>query len=203
MRVIPLTAGLVLALATIAGAEAKESNLCRVVCSPAPAAKPAAPKPAPAPVRPAPPRPVLHRTVHRLPHRPLHRYARHHDEGGYYNYRETETVASETHGVWQPAPNDAVIPGPVMAYGPPPPPAYYPPPAPPCDCGQSVHIDESSFTGGVGYGASGGGFMDGYGVMHYSSGFAASASYNGYSQGFGRVMPGPFQPRAMGGFGHR
>jgi hypothetical protein len=138
-----------------------------------------------------------HRIAHRIVHRRRYRYARHQEEGSssYYSYREAETVTSQSHGEWHVAPSDAVIPGPSVAYYPPP-----PPPGPGCNCGDSMHIDQSGWTGGVGYTAWSGGFMDGYGVMHYGGSFADSASYNGYGQGFRGGMPGPFQPRVMGGF---
>lgn len=200
MRVTALTAAFVLATVTIAGAQNRESGLCRVICGPSaparPAPKPApkaAPKPGPIAVRPLPPRHIARRHVRR----PLHRYAREQEGGSYYSYREAENRAVESHAQWQVAPNDAAIPGPPMAYYPPP---AYPPPGPPCDCGDAVHVDQSGWTGGVGYAASEM-FVDGYGMVHYGGGFNGP-TYNSYGQSFqfNPSMAAPFQPRVMGGF---
>ncbi len=216
MRVFALTAGLVLAVVAGAAQAKTDAGLCRVVCAPETQPAPTRPAPArPAPVRSAPVRSasVRRAAVKRVRHA-VRRHVRHFARSdSYYSYRETENAASdsqgESHGKWYAAPNDAVIPGPagpaIAAYPPPgyPAPGYPPPPGPDCDCGQSVHIDEGGWTGGVGYAAAGGGFMDGYGVMHYG-GFANGPTYNSYRQSFqfNSSMPGPFQPR-MGGFAPR
>jgi hypothetical protein len=66
---------------------------------------------------------------------------------------------------------------------------------------QGLRIDERSFTGGVGYGADGG-FVDGYGQMHFANGLQNGPTYNSYGQSF-QFNPShatPFQPH-MGGFG--
>jgi hypothetical protein len=89
----------------------------------------------------------------------------------------------------------------------PPPLGYYPPPgypaaAPYCNCGESLHVDQGGWTGGVGYAAAQeGGFMDGYGVMHFG-GTGNGPTYNSYGQSFqfNPSTPRPFSPRAMGGF---
>ena len=191
MRVLALMAGLLLGVAGItvateAGSKT-DGGLCRVVCTPAPAAKPA-------------PHHARAKTVRarRHAHRQAHRYAKH----NYYSYREAEAVGSdfhhEWHGRWHAAPNYGAMPvPPPMGYYPP------PPPAPTCNCGQGLHIDQSGWTGGVGYmAAQEGGFMDGYGVMHYG-GIGNGPPYNSYGQSFqyNPSMPRPFAPR--GGFGFR
>jgi hypothetical protein len=73
---------------------------------------------------------------------------------------------------------------------------------------QGLRIDERSFTGGVGYGADGG-FVDGYGQMHFANGggIQNGPTYNSYGQSF-QFNPShaaPFQPRmgGSGGFGSR
>jgi hypothetical protein len=179
MKVLALMAGLLLGVAGItvateAGSKT-DSGMCRVVCTPAPAAKPAP--------RHARAKAVRTRAAraHRHGHRHAHRYARH----DYYSYREAEAVGSdfhhEWHGRWHAAPNDAPI----------------------CNCGEGVHIDQGGWTSGVGYAAAQqGGFMDGYGVMHYG-GMGNGPTYNSYGQSFqyNPSMPRPFAPR--GGFGPR
>ena len=183
MRIFALAAGLILGagiivVATEAGSKT-DTGMCRVVCTPEAAAKP---------VHHARARAVHHRASHHVIHHAAHhawhhRYAR----SDYYSYREAEAVrADEWHGRWHAAPNDAMIPG----------------PAPYCDCGEGLHVDQGGWTGGVGYAAAQeGGFMDGYGVMHYASG-GNGPTYNSYSQSFqyNPSMPRPFAPRAMGGF---
>ncbi|HZQ40739.1 MAG TPA: hypothetical protein VFA87_08095, partial [Rhizomicrobium sp.] len=114
MRVFALAVGLILGVALIvvaseAGSKT-DAGICRVVCTPAPAAKPAHHARAAA----APHRATRH-AVHHPRHyaaRHAHRYARH----DYYSYREAEAVRSdEWHGRWQAAPDDAMIPGPPPA----------------------------------------------------------------------------------------
>jgi hypothetical protein len=194
MRVLALIAGLLLGVAGItvateAGSKT-DAGMCRVVCTPAAVAKP-----------------VHHARVRSAPvRRHARRHAHHHYAAGhnYYSYREAEAVGSdfhgEWHGGWRAAPNDARIPGP-------PPAGYYPPPgypmgAPACNCGESLHVDQGGWTGGVGYAAAQeGGFMDGYGVMHFG-GAGNGPTYNSYGQSFQYTprRPRPFAPRAMGGF---
>lgn len=197
MRVFALAAGLILGAAVIvvateAGSKT-DAGLCRVVCTPAPAAKP---------VHHAQARSVAvrHRASHpAVRHASYHasRHAHHYASRGYYSYREAEAVRSdEWRGRWHAAPNDAMIPGPPAGYYPP---AY---PAPYCNCGEGLHIDQGGWTGGVGYAvAQEGGFMDGYGVMHFGGG-NNGPTYNSYGQSFqyNPSMPRPFSPRAMGGF---
>jgi hypothetical protein len=194
MRVLALIAGLLLAVAGItvateAGSKT-DTGMCRVVCTPEPAAKPthhARPRAAAA----------GHRANRHAVRHANHHHAHHYARRDYYSYREAEEVRSdEWHGRWHAAPNDARFPGP-------PPAGYYPPPAAPyCDCGEGLHVDQGGWTGGVGYAAAQeGGFMDGYGVMHFGSA-GNGPTYNSYGQSFqyNPSMPRPFAPRAMGGF---
>ena len=202
MRVFALAAGLILGaaiivVATEAGSKT-DTGMCRVVCTPEPAAKPAHPARARTAVRHHANRHGVHRAAHHMS-----RHAHHYARRDYYSYREAEAVRSdEWHGRWHAAPNDAMFP--------PPPPGY---PAPGCDCGEGLHVDQGGWTGGVGYAAAQeGGFMDGYGVMHYGS-TGNGPTYNSYNQSFqfNPSMPRPFAPRGgfapgrgMGGFGpHR
>lgn len=210
MRVLALIAGLLLAVAGItvateAGSKT-DTGMCRVVCTPEPGAKS---------VNHARARPVAvrHRESHHARHHASH-HAHHYARHDFYSYREAEAVGSnrdEWHGRWRAAPDDAMIPGP-------PPAGYYPPPgypagAPYCNCGEGLHVDQGGWTGGVGYAAAQeGGFMDGYGVMHFGGG-NNGPTYNSYGQSFqyNPSMPRPFAPRGgfapgrgMGGFGpHR
>jgi hypothetical protein len=190
MRVSAVTAmlgGVALAAAAVsnvAAADVKKGGLCHVVCSDTPA-------PPPPPRHVAPPRraPVRHVVRHRARH-----YARH----DYYDYRQAEQIDTGYHDQWQPAPNDAMLPGPgyyqqSYAQG-----SY-------CDCnaGEGLQIDRYGWSGGVGYAASGGGFVDGYGMVHFGGGgFQNGPTYNSYAQSFqfNPSRPGPFQPRVMGGF---
>jgi len=209
MRVFALAVGLILGIALVvvatdAGSKT-DTGMCRVVCTPAPAAKPIH-HARPVAVRHRASRPAVHHASHHMS-----RHAHHYARRDYYSYREAEAVRSgEWHGRWHPAPNDAPIPGP-------PPPGYYPPagypaPAPYCDCGEGLHVDQGGWTGGVGYAAAQeGGFMDGYGVMHFG-GAGNGPTYNSYNQSFqfNPSMPRPFAPRGgfapgrgMGGFGPR
>ena len=209
MRVFALAVGLILGIALVvvatdAGSKT-DTGMCRVVCTPAPAAKPVH-HARPVAVRHRASRPAVHHASHHMSG-----HARHYARRDYYSYREAEAVRSdEWHGRWHPAPNDAMIPGP-------PPPGYYPPagypaPAPYCDCGEGLHVDQGGWTGGVGYAAAQeGGFMDGYGVMHFG-GAGNGPTYNSYNQSFqfNPSMPRPFAPRGgfapgrgMGGFGPR
>jgi len=208
MRVFALVAGLILGaamivVATEAGSKT-DTGMCRVVCTPQPAAKAVHP----ARARTAVPHRANRHAVHRAAHH-MSRHAHHFARRDYYSYREAEAVRSdEWHGRWHAAPNDAMIP-------PPPPAGYYPAPgypAPGCDCGEGLHVDQGGWTGGVGYAAAQeGGFMDGYGVMHYGSA-GNGPTYNSYGQSFqfNPSMPRPFAPRGgfapggrMGGFGGR
>jgi hypothetical protein len=198
MRVLALMAGLLLGVAGItvateAGSKT-DTGMCRVVCTPEPAAKPVHHARARSAA-------VRHRANRHAVHHASH-HAHHYARRDYYSYREAEAVRSdEWHGGWRAAPNDARIPGP-------PPAGYYPPPgypagAPYCNCGEGLHVDQGGWTGGVGYAAAQeGGFMDGYGVMHYG-GMGNGPTYNSYGQSFqyNPSMPRPFAPR--GGFGPR
>jgi len=183
MRVLALMAGLLLGVAGItvateAGSKT-DAGMCRVVCTPAPAAKPVHH----ARARPVPVRRHARRHAH-------HHYAARHN---YYSYREAGVVREDWHGAWRMAPNDGAVP-------------------PPCNCGEGLHVDQGGWTGGVGYAAAQeGGFMDGYGVMHFG-GAGNGPTYNSYGQSFqyNPSMPRPFAPRGgfapgrgMGGFGGR
>lgn len=139
------------------------------------------------------------RPVMPAPRRAAHRMARHYAGGGYYSYAAAAPVIQrEWHGGWQQAPNDAFIPGPApgpVAYGPPP--GYGEP---------EMRVDDRGWTGGVGAspeGGGGGGFMDGFGQVHFANGGSAEngPSYNSYNDSFqsNPSQPGPFQPRLMGG----
>ena len=192
MRIFALAAGLILGaaiivVATEAGSKT-DAGMCRVVCTPEPAAKP---------VHHARARSVAvrhrasHHAVRHLAH-PTSRHAHHFARREYYSYRDAEAVHSdEWHGRWRRAPNNAMMP---------PPPGY---PTPGCNCDEGLHVDQGGWTGGVGYAAAQqGGFMDGYGVMHYGSA-GNGPTYNSYGQSFqyNPSMPRPFAPR--GGFGRR
>jgi hypothetical protein len=167
MKVFALAAGLILGaaivvVATEAGSKT-DTGMCRVVCTPEPAAKPVHHARAAA----------VRRHAHRRTH---HHYAKH----NYYNYREAEAGREDWRNQWQAAPQGFI--------------------PPPCNC-EGLRIDQSGFTGGVGYmAAQEGGFMDGYGVMHYG-GIGNGPTYNSYAQSFqfNPSRPGPFQPRMMGG----
>ena len=126
--------------------------------------------------------------------RVFHRYV---DNGYYRDDAAAPVIAQERHGQWRVAPDDAYIPGPVpgpMAYGPPPPSSYP----------QGVQVDDRGWTGGVGAPPDGGGgFVDGYGQVHFANGGGAEngPTYNSYDQSFqfNPSQAGPFQPRLMGG----
>jgi hypothetical protein len=125
------------------------------------------------------------------PRRVFRRYA----DSGYYRYSSAAPVMRhEWHGQWRAAPNDAYIPGPMAspAYG------YYQ---------EGVQVDDRGWTGGVGAapdGGGGGGFVDGYGQVHFATGGSVEngPTYNGYNQSFqyNPSQAGPFQPRSMGGY---
>lgn len=193
MRVFALAAGLILGaaiivVATEAGSKT-DTGMCRVVCTPEPAAKPVHHARARTAVR----HRVNRHTVDHAAHH-MSRHAHHYARRDYYSYREAEAVRQDWHGPWRMAPNDGI-------------------PPPPCNCDEGLHIDQGGWTGGVGYAAAQeGGFMDGYGVMHYGSA-GNGPTYNSYGQSFqfNPSMPRPFAPRGgfapgrgMGGFGpHR
>ncbi|HEY4077516.1 MAG TPA: hypothetical protein VGM26_11365 [Rhizomicrobium sp.] len=74
--------------------------------------------------------------------------------------------------------------------------------------GAGLQVDPRNLSGGVGYGAEGGGvggagFVDGYGQVHFATGGSVQngPTYNSYNQSFqfNPSQPGPFQPRLMGG----
>ena len=128
--------------------------------------------------------PQARRTQHRAAtHRTAH--------AGYRAYR----YAAAAPFVWRwRGANEAYMPSP-MAYGPPRNLAYE----------QGLHIENEGWSGGVGYGAEGGGgFADGYGQAHFANGGGVEngPTYNDYNQSsqFNPSQPGPFQPRLMGGF---
>jgi hypothetical protein len=129
--------------------------------------------------------------------RAARRPVRHYAGGGYYSYAAAAPVIQrEWQGEWRQAPNDAFIPAPgPVAYGPPP--GYGEP---------DMRVDDRGWTGGVGAspeGGGGGGFMDGFGQVHFANGGSAEngPSYNSYNDSFqsNPSQPGPFQPRLMGG----
>ena len=120
-------------------------------------------------------------------HRVLHRYAR----SGYYHYAAAAPVRWHGwHGQGRAAPHDASIPGPMAA------PGYEV---------EGLRIEDRGWTGGVGSAPDGGGgFVDGYGQVHFANGGGAEngPTYNSYGQSFqfNPSQAGPFQPRLMGGF---
>ena len=70
---------------------------------------------------------------------------------------------------------------------------------------EGLKIEDRGWTGGVGYApdGGGGGFVDGYGQVHFANGGGENGpSYNSYGQSFqfNPSQAGPFQPRLMGGF---
>jgi hypothetical protein len=70
---------------------------------------------------------------------------------------------------------------------------------------QGLTIDNGGWSGGVGYapeGGGGGGFVDGYGQVHFPADAGNGPTYNSYNQSFqfNPSQAGPFQPRLMGGF---
>jgi hypothetical protein len=71
----------------------------------------------------------------------------------------------------------------------------------PSNTEQGLHIDSGGWSGGVGYGAEGGG-GGGYGQLYYPTEAGNGPTYNSYNQSFqfNPSQPGPFQPRLMGGF---
>ena len=121
-------------------------------------------------------RPAPRRTSHGTFHRIV--------GSGFYNYGAAAPVA-RWHGQWRVAPNDATI-------------------VPPNGYQEGVSVDDRGWTGGVSYapdGGGGGGFVDGYGQVHFANGGENGPSYNSYGQSFqfNPSQPGPFQPRLMGG----
>jgi len=120
-------------------------------------------------------------------------FFRHYAHSGYYRYGAAAPVTQhDWHGQWRAAPNDAFIPEPVpgpQAYGPP---RYgY--------SQQDLQVDSRGWTGGVGDG----GFVDGYGQVHFANGGLENGpTYNSYGQSFqyNPSQAGPFQPRSMGGY---
>lgn len=72
---------------------------------------------------------------------------------------------------------------------------------------EGLRIEDRGWSGGVGYvseGGGGGGFIDGYGQLHFANGASVEngPTYNSYGQSFkyNPSQAGPFQPRLMGGF---
>src|ERR1700744_434369 len=119
MKVFAWAASLILGaaiivVATEAGSKT-DTGMCRVVCTPEPAAKPIHHTRARSAVS------VRHRASHHASghHRVLHlahhmpRHAHHYARRDYYSYREAEAVRpDEWHGRWPRAPNDAMMPPP-------------------------------------------------------------------------------------------
>ena len=138
-----------------------------------------------------------HAQAHRAPRRTAHHFFRRYAQSdysdvdsSYYRYSAAAPVIErEWHGQWRVVPNDAYIPGP-QAYGPPRP-RYD-------DSQQDVQLDSRGWTGGVGDG----GFVDGYGQVHFAGGGENGPTYNSYHQSFqyNPSQAGPFQPRSMGGY---
>ncbi len=113
---------------------------------------------------------------------------RHHYAGAYYHY----AAAAPFHPAWHQWPRES-YPGP-MFYAPQPS-AYE----------QGLQIENGGWSGGVGYapeGGGSGGFVDGYGQIHFPTDVGNGPTYNSYNQSFqfNPSQPGPFQPRLMGGF---
>lgn len=118
--------------------------------------------------------------------RPPH--MRRHARSGHYHY--AAALPFHWHGHWRVAPNDAFIPGSRFA------PGYEV---------EGLNIEDRGWTGGVGFapdGGGGGGFVDGYGQVHFANGGENGPTYNSYGQSFqyNPSQAGPFQPRQMGGF---
>ena len=138
-----------------------------------------------------------HAQAHRAPHRIARHFFRHYAqsdyryaESSYYRYSAAAPVIQhDWHGQWRVAPNDGTVPGP-QAEGPPRP-RY---------SQQDVQVDSRGWTGGVGDG----GFVDGYGQVHFAGGGGVEngPTYNSYHQSFqyNPSQAGPFQPRSMGGY---
>ena len=106
-----------------------------------------------------------------------------HRHAGTYRY----AAAVPWHGQWRRTPNDAFGPEPAAPSG-----------------DEGLRIEDRGWTGGVGYapdGGGGGGFVDGYGQVHFANGAETGPTYNSYGQSFqfNPSQAGPFQPRLMGG----
>jgi hypothetical protein len=192
MRVGLLTAGFLLTSAIVSNAAIV--NMSPPPSSPPPSAKAQAPAQSPVPVtaKALVPRPakVLAKAKVTCPcdcpkgqavgqHAQARRAARY-AGSGYYNYGAAAPVV--LHGQWHAAPNDVAI------------------------IQEGVAVDDRDWTGGVSTapgGVGGGGFVDGYGQLHFANGGSAEngPSYNSYGQSFqfNPSQPGPFQPRLMGG----
>lgn len=133
--------------------------------------------------------PVPHKAAHIVIH-PAHHAMRHviredYAENDYYSYESASSVDEhEWHGEWREAPDETPMPpayyGPAGGY-------YY----------EGMQVDGGGWTGGVGYGAEAeGGFMDGFGMMHFSGGgFPNGPTFNSSQQSFvpNPSMPGPFR----------
>jgi len=68
---------------------------------------------------------------------------------------------------------------------------------------EGLRIEDRGWSGGVGYAPDGGGgFVDGYGQVHFANGTENGPTYDSYNQSFqfNPSRSGPFQPRLMGGF---
>ena len=117
--------------------------------------------------------------------RASHRVA--HDQARGEDYRYAAAMPFEWRGHWRASPDDSVIQPSVRE-------------------DQGLRIEDRGWNGGVGYapeGGGGGGFVDGYGQVHFANGGSVEngPSYNSYGQSFqyNPSQAGPFQPRQMGG----
>ncbi len=120
---------------------------------------------------------------------------RRHSGHGYYRYADAAAVTwhgghGKRHGRWRMGHGRGFAPGPgPMAYEP-----------PHRHAEEGIRLDTRGWTGGVGDG----GFVDGYGQVHFANGggIANGPTYNSYGQSFpyNPSRAGPFQPRSMGGF---
>jgi hypothetical protein len=111
---------------------------------------------------------------------------RRHYASAYYHY----AAAAPFHPIWRHQESYAA-------------PMFYAPP--PSAYEQGLRIDNSGWSGGVGYapeGGGGGGFVDGYGQVHFPTDVGNGPTYNSYNQSFqfNPSQPGPFQNRLMGGY---
>lgn len=185
MRVSPWTAGLVLCAALVSPVWAVTLTLT----PPPKVLPPAPPKPAPkAEAKVACPCDCPKAQPAKQARAPVTKRRRY--TGAYYHY----AAAAPFH--WYERHQESY--GPATYYGPPAASAYE----------QGLHIDNNGWSGGVGTapeGGGGGGFVDGYGQVHFPTDVGNGPTYNSYNQSFqfNPSQPGPFQNRLMGGFAPR
>jgi hypothetical protein len=122
-----------------------------------------------------------HAAARHAPYRIVRHAARNYAENGYYHYASAAPIPREWHRHWMVAPNNVYIRGPQ----------------------EGLRIDQRGWTGGVGNAPDGGGgFVDGYGLVHFANGGGAEngPTYNNYNQSsqFNPSQAGSFQPRLMG-----